>query len=189
MKAVVGLGNPGKEYERTRHNVGRLAVRSFLERCLSPFGTGMRSVVEHGFSMVYWVNDELIVVEPLVYMNLSGVAVKEVCDRYGIQPQDCLVVYDDYAIPFGKLRARKQGSAGGHHGMESVIAELQTEEIPRLRLGIGTEEPISELTDYVLGEFSVEESARLPEILNRAADAIECFVQTEIETVMNRFNA
>lgn len=182
MKAVVGLGNPGKEYERTRHNMGRLAVRSFLGRFTRIEKT------EHDFSVVYYIGDLALVVEPLLYMNVSGIAVREICGRYPVTPQECLIVYDDYAIPFGKLRARKGGSAGGHHGMESVIAELQTEEIPRLRIGIGTGQPLADLTEYVLGEFTPEEHAKLPEILARAANAIECFVQTDIETVMTRFN-
>ncbi len=182
MKAVVGLGNPGKRYERTRHNIGRLAVRSFLERFTQLPKT------EHDFSIVYRIGDRVLVVEPAVYMNVSGVAVREICQIYSIVPQDFLIVYDDVDIPFGRLRARKRGGAGGHHGMESVVAELQTEDIPRLRVGIGTEQPIGELTDYVLGEFTAAEQEKLPEILSRAADAIECFVQTDIETMMNRFN-
>lgn len=177
------MGNPGKAYERTRHNMGRLAVRSFLERFPQFHKT------EHDFSVVYRLSDPVLVVEPLTYMNVSGVAVREICERYPVTPQDCLIVYDDYALSFGRLRARKQGGAGGHHGMESIIAELATEEIPRLRIGIGTDQPLSDLVDYVLGEFTPEEQARLPEILARAADAIECFIQTDIETMMNRFNA
>ncbi len=183
MKAIVGLGNPGKKYERTRHNIGRVAVRSFLQRCPQ-----LHQKTEHDFSLVYRVSDTVLLVEPMVYMNVSGIAVQEVCQRYSIAPRDCLIVYDDYAIPFGRLRARKSGSAGGHHGMESVISELGTEEIPRLRIGIGSPQPIRDLTDYVLGEFAEEEQAQLPDILSRAADAIECFVQSDIETVMNRFN-
>jgi PTH1 family peptidyl-tRNA hydrolase len=182
VKAVVGLGNPGKKYERTRHNIGRLAVRSFLQRCSQLHKT------EHEFSVVYRVSDTMFIVEPMVYMNVSGIAVKEICQRYSIAPRDCLIVYDDYAIPFGRLRARKSGGAGGHHGMESVILELGTEEIPRLRIGIGTEQPLADLAEYVLGEFTAKEQTQLPDILSRAADAIECFVQTDIETVMNRFN-
>lgn len=204
MKAVVGLGNPGKKYERTRHNIGQMAVRSFLERYQTypptlslkgrgfplSLGEGLETRrIEHDFSVVYRVSDTVLVVEPLVYMNASGIAVREICEKYPVTPQECLIVYDDYALPFGKLRARQRGGAGGHHGMESVIAELQTEEIPRLRIGIGTAQTLSDLTDYVLGEFTPEEQAKLPEILSRAADAIECFIQTDIETVMNRFNA
>jgi PTH1 family peptidyl-tRNA hydrolase len=182
VKAVIGLGNPGKKYERTRHNVGRMAVRSFLQRSSIP------GSVEHDFSRVYRSRDGVLVVEPLVYMNLSGISVKELCERYSVAPEHCLIVYDDYAIPFGQIRIRKWGSAGGHHGMQSVIEELQTEEIPRLRVGIGTERAVPELTEYVLGEFSPEEQAELPKILARAAQAIERFVQTDIETTMNRFN-
>jgi PTH1 family peptidyl-tRNA hydrolase len=162
--------------------MGRLAVRSFLERFTQLQKT------EHDFSVVYHVSDAVLVVEPLVYMNASGIAVREICQRYSVPPWDCLIVYDDYALPFGKLRARRSGGAGGHHGMESVILELGTDEIPRLRIGIGSSQPLEDLTDYVLGEFTEEEQAQLPLILARAADAIECFVQTNIETVMNRFN-
>nr|BAL58721.1 peptidyl-tRNA hydrolase, PTH1 family [Candidatus Acetothermum autotrophicum] len=184
MKAVVGLGNPGKQYERTRHNIGRMAVSTFVSRRLVKRG----SPDEVWFSVVYRLEDLVLVVEPLVYMNASGIAVREICEKYPVTPQECLIVYDDYALPFGKLRARKRGGAGGHHGMESVIAELQTEEIPRLRIGIGTAQPLSDLTEYVLSEFTPEEQAKLPEILSHAADAIECFIQADIETVMNRFN-
>lgn len=186
MKAVVGLGNPGKRYERTRHNVGRMVVRSFLDRFPAIKKT------EHDFSVVYRIvgaDRPLLVVEPLVYMNLSGISVKEICGEYAVAPADCLIVYDDYAIPFGKLKVKKKGSAGGHHGMQSVIEELKTEEIPRMRLGIKTEYSLSELTDYVLEEFSPAERTQLPELLSRAADAIECFAQQDIETTMNRFNA
>lgn len=188
MKAVVGLGNPGKQHERTRHNLGRMAVRSFLDRFPAIKKT------EHDFSVVYRIvgahgDISLLIVEPLVYMNLSGISVKEICGKYAVVPADCLIVYDDYAIPFGKLKVKKKGSAGGHHGMQSVIEELHTEEIPRMRLGIGTEYSLSELTDYVLEEFSPEERTQLPELLSRAADAIERFAQQDIETVMNRFNA
>ena len=187
MKAIVGLGNPGQTYERTRHNIGRLAVRSFLQRCSQLHKT------EHDFSVVYRLVGAqhavpLLIVEPMVYMNVSGIAVKEICQRHSIAPRDCLIVYDDYAIPFGRLRARKSGGAGGHHGMESVILELGTEEIPRLRIGIGRDQPLTDLAEYVLGEFTAKEQTQLPDILSRAADAIECFVQTDIETVMNRFN-
>lgn len=189
VKAVIGLGNPGRRYERTRHNLGRMAVRAFLRR-LSDI-----SKTEHDFSVVYR-GGAVLVVEPLTYMNLSGVAVKEVCGLYRIAPQDCLAVYDDYAIPFGKMRVRARGSAGGHHGMQSVIEELQTEEIPRLRLGIGETSPSPllrsgegsrSLTDYVLADFSPQEQAQLAEILKQAADTLECFVQSDIQAAMNRF--
>lgn len=182
MKAIVGLGNPGKHYERTRHNLGRMAARAFLRR-LSHIAKA-----EHDFARVYRCG-QILVVEPLVYMNLSGVAVQAVCEDYEIEPRNSLIVYDDYALPFGKMTVKAKGGAGGHHGMQSVIEALQTKEIPRLKLGIGAEQPLNELTDYVLEEFRPAEAAQLSEILQRAAEAIECFVQSDIETVMNRFNA
>ncbi len=182
MKAIVGLGNPGKRYARTRHNLGNMAAHAFLRRLADIAKT------EHDFARVYR-RGQILVVEPLVYMNLSGVAVQEVCEAYEIAPRNLLIVYDDYALPFGRLSAKAAGGAGGHHGMQSVIAALQTKEIPRLKLGIGTAQPLHELTDYVLERFSPAEEAQLSEILQRAAEAIECFVQSNIETVMNRFNA
>lgn len=181
MKAIVGLGNPGRHYERTRHNLGRLAVRAFLQK------HSYLEKQEHDFSLIYRLEDALVV-EPLVYMNLSGLSVKEVCERYPVTPQELLIVYDDYSLPFGKMRARAQGGAGGHHGMESIIEILQTKEIPRLKLGIGSEQPLSDLSDYVLAEFSDDEAQQLSEFLQRAVAAIECFIQSDIETVMNRFN-
>jgi PTH1 family peptidyl-tRNA hydrolase len=181
MKAVVGLGNPGKRYERTRHNLGRMAVRAFLSRLA---GVAKQ---EHDFSVIYRVG-ETLVVEPSVYMNLSGISVEEVCERCSVTPQELLIVYDDYSLPFGVMRAKAQGGAGGHHGMLSIIEALQTQEIPRLKLGIGSEQPLSELADYVLEEFSEDEAKQLSEFLARAAAAIGCFVESDIETVMNRFN-
>jgi len=184
MKAVIGLGNPGKQYAKTRHNLGRMAIHHYLRR----FSKEKIKKVEQDFSVVYKIRDERLIVEPLTYMNLSGVSVKETCEKFSLSPSDCLLVYDEYAVPFGKMKAKPGGGAGGHNGVASVLAELSTREISRLRLGIGIETRLSDLVSFVLEEFDEDERQRLPELLERAADAIECFFAEGLNAVMNRFN-
>lgn len=183
MKAVIGLGNPGKQYAKTRHNLGRMAIHHYLKR----FSKERIKKIELRFSMVYRM-DERLIVEPLTYMNLSGVSVKETCEKFSLSSSDCLLVYDEYAVPFGKMKAKPGGGAGGHNGVASVIAELSTREISRLRLGIGMEATLSDLVSFVLEEFDEDERQRLPELLGRAADAIECFLAAGLNAAMNRFN-
>jgi PTH1 family peptidyl-tRNA hydrolase len=185
VKAVFGLGNPGKRYEQTRHNLGRMAIHHYLERWRERRQDMQRT--GHGFSITYRAGDSLIV-EPLTYMNLSGLAVKEIREAYSLALSDCLLVYDEYAIPFGQMKAKPGGGSGGHQGVASVIAELSTRAIPRLRLGIGRAEPIPDLVDFILQEFDEEEKRRLPEVLDRAAEAIACFLAEGLAAVMNRFN-
>jgi PTH1 family peptidyl-tRNA hydrolase len=183
MKAVIGLGNPGAPYARTRHNLGRMAIHRYLKRSAKE----KMKKSEQNFSLIYQLEEKLIV-EPLTYMNLSGIAVKEVCDVFSLKFADCLLVYDEYAVSFGKIKAKPGGGAGGHNGVASVIEELSTRDIPRLRLGIGREIKLSDLVRFVLEEFDEEEKKRLPEFLDQAADAIECFFTEDLNAVMNRFN-
>jgi len=181
-KAAVGLGNPGSSYQHTRHNLGFLAVDRYLRRLRrKPKRTASETAV-------LYRQGDILLAKPSTYMNRSGWAVREILDSFRLTPGQCLIVYDDYALPFGVLRARARGGGGGHHGMESIIAELSTEEIPRLRLGIGAGLPLEDLTDHVLGNFTPEEEAKLEEFLTRAADAIDCFFHRDIEAVMNQFN-
>lgn len=182
-KAVFGLGNPGPHYARTRHNFGFLAVDAYLER----YRRGARPL-ERDQVLLYRLDDRLLV-KPLTYMNLSGLAVRQVCKEYQLWPHDCLIVYDDYALPFGRMRARTRGSAGGHHGMSSIIEALGTQEIPRLRLGIGKNESVTDLVEYVLAPFTPDEEKELPVLLGRAADAIDLFFRQGIEAVMRAVNA
>lgn len=181
-KAAVGLGNPGCQYQRTRHNLGFLAIERWLAR-----STRKTSQFACDTAMLYQ-QDDILLAKPTTYMNRSGLAVREICERFQLTSQQCLIIYDDYALPFGVLRARAHGGAGGHHGMESIIAELGTEEIPRLRMGIAAASALDDLTDYVLGEFTPEEEKLLAEFLARAAAAMDCFFEQDIQAVMNRFN-
>jgi PTH1 family peptidyl-tRNA hydrolase len=181
-KAVVGLGNPGPQYERTRHNLGFLAIDHYLER--------VRRAPEplpDEHALLYRVGRDLLA-KPQTYMNLSGLAVREISKRFRLAPQQFFIVYDDVALPFGTLRARARGGAGGHRGMASVIEALGTEEVPRLRLGIGRDPVPEDLTSYVLEEFTPEEEERLDAFLDRAAEAIGCFLYRDILAVMNEFN-
>ena len=183
MKAVVGLGNPGKKYEKTRHNYGRMAIHQYLKR----FPKESFHKIELDFSLVYRLEDRLLV-EPLIYMNLSGLSVKEVTNKYDLAASDCLLIYDEYAVPFGKIKAKPGGSAGGHNGVASVIEELSTREIPRLRLGIGIDAPLSDLVEFVLAEFDSDEKKQLPALLEKAAEAMDCFFAENLNAMMNRFN-
>jgi len=197
LKAVFGLGNPEARYRGTRHNLGFMAVDRYLARLRGQPSRGLlagwrerarfrsRRVDQ---ALVYRAKEGLLLVKPLTYMNRSGLAVREIVERFKLRPEDCLIVYDDFAIPLGGMRARARGGSGGHKGMESIIAELGTEEIPRLRLGIGREGLRGELTDYVLGRFTPEELEIIEQVLERAAGAIDLFYEEGIERMMNEVN-
>lgn len=181
-KVAVGLGNPGLCYRRTRHNMGFLAVDRYLERVADT-----PQELPCDAATLYRLGSHLLA-KPTTYVNRSGLAARKLVTRYGVPPERCLIVYDDAALRFGTLRARARGGSGGHRGMASVIESLGTREIPRLRLGIGTEPLPEDLTGFVLGEFTPPEAAELDAFLDRAAEAIERFFRRDIQAVMNEFN-
>ena len=194
MKAVFGLGNPGGEYRQTRHNLGFLVIDRYLER-LRPQASLPRLLSSVrlrgrrlGPALVYRVKGDLLLVKPLTYMNNSDLAVKAIISRFGLRLDDSLVVCDDLALPWGRLRLRAKGGAGGHGGLASIIAELGTEGIPRLRIGVGREGVQGDLTPYVLGRFTPEELLELDAILDRAARAIEIFAEGGIARAMSEVN-
>lgn len=195
MKLIVGLGNPGKEYRDTRHNVGFLVVdeiarRHELEWAMAP------SQVPDAFVAKKYANPggglapgrPVLLAKPLTFMNRSGDAVGALARYYDIAAGDILVVYDDVDLPFGKLRARARGSAGTHNGMRSVVERLGTIEFPRLRLGVGRGDRRRDLADHVLSKFEPDERAGLESFISRAADAAEMFAVESIAKVMNAFN-
>lgn len=139
-------------------------------------------------ALAYRVEDDLLLVKPLTYMNRSGVAVRGIVKRFELRLEDCLIVYDDFDIPWGRLRAKAQGGSGGHKGMASIIEELGSAEIPRLRIGIRGEGFQENLTDYVLGGFTPGELGELDQILNRAVGAIDIFYENGIERMMEEVN-
>ena len=180
-RLIVGLGNPGKKYEGTRHNVGFLVVDRLAARknvALFPNSRWRAQVAQA---------EGALLVKPLTFMNESGKAVQLLSAYYKIPPESCLVVYDDTALPFGRLRIRRGGSAGGHNGMKSVIACLGTQEFPRVRFGVG-EAGGRDLAGHVLGNFTRAESSELPVCVEDAADAIDCICARGIDDAMAEWN-
>jgi PTH1 family peptidyl-tRNA hydrolase len=184
-RVVVGLGNPGERYAETRHNLGFRVVAVLAQRRGIVVGeTECNSRVGRGA-------DGLHLVMPQTYMNRSGFALRCLAERHGFEPSEVLVVHDEVALPLGRLRMRPGGSPGGHRGLESVVENLRTDRVPRLRLGCGGEDgpPAGEdLVEYVLSPFRPDEQEAVREMVERAADACEAWVARGIEAAMNEFN-
>ena len=187
MKLIVGLGNPGAEYRETRHNVGFKVIDALADRWR--LGDQWREKFD-ALHMKTMVGDEsVIIAKPLTFMNLSGQAVSALAGFYKIEPADVLVVTDDIALPLGRLRARREGGAGGHNGLKSIIQSLATQAFPRMRVGVGRGDSRRDLADHVLGRFDADERDTVSAAVLRAADATEVFLSDGIERVMNVFNA
>ena len=189
MKLIVGLGNPGRRYQDTKHNVGFRVIDALHEKTQGKQQTSRRTQTSICKSLVMqtkWHDTSVILAKPMTYMNNSGVAVAALVDRLEVPLSQLCVVYDDVHLDIGILRMRQKGSAGGQKGMKSIIHHLGTNEFPRLRIGIG--EPIGDLVDYVLTEFSQTEEIEIESTIHRAVDAIETFVKDDILTAMNQFN-
>ena len=184
---IVGLGNPGREYRDTRHNVGFMVVDELARRHGLTLSMAPSQVPETLVAKRFGP-DPLLLAKPLTFMNNSGDAVAALARYYDIAPSDLLIVVDEVALPFGRLRARARGSAGGHNGLKSVIARLGTTEFSRLRLGIGRGDVRRDLADHVLSRFEADEQAALEEFITRAADAAEMFAVDGIGKVMNTYN-
>jgi PTH1 family peptidyl-tRNA hydrolase len=187
MRLIVGLGNPGREYRDTRHNVGfmvadEIAKRHGLTLAMAP------SQVPDAMIAKKFGAEPVLIAKPLTFMNRSGDAVAALTRYYDIAIADLLVVVDEVALPFGRLRARARGSAGGHNGLKSCIERLGTNEFPRLRLGVGRGDSRRDLADHVLSKFEADEQSALGEFIARAADAAEMFAAEGIGKVMNTYN-
>ena len=185
MKIVVGLGNPGSQYAKTRHNAGWMVLDEVADRA----GWAGRGRTRDASSVVggRFRGLDLTLVKPLTFMNDSGLAVRKVLAREHAPLVDLLVVADDFALPFGKLRFREGGSAGGHNGLGSIIDELSSEAFSRLRVGIG--DPDHGALDHVLSAFRPDEQARMAEFLDAAADAVEAWAREGTSKAANRFNS
>jgi PTH1 family peptidyl-tRNA hydrolase len=192
MKLIVGLGNPGREYRDTRHNVGFMVADELARRYQLAFGMAPAQVPETFVAKKYGGPGQdgvpVLLAKPLTYMNRSGDAVGALARYYDIAAADLLVVVDEVALPFGRLRARARGSAGGHNGLRSIIERLGTQEFARLRLGVGRGDQRRDLADHVLSKFEPEERSELEPFIARAADAAEMFAAEGIQTVMNTYN-
>ena len=184
MKIVVGLGNPGTQYEKTRHNIGWMVLDQLADRA-GWAGKG-RTRDAASIAMGRFRGLDLTIVKPLTFMNDSGRAVRKVLAREHAPLNELLVIADDFALPFGKLRFRENGGAGGHNGLRSIIDELQTEKFSRLRVGIGA--PDRGFIDHVLAPFQPDERQRLEGLLEAAADAVEEWARHGTSKAANRFN-
>ncbi len=185
MKVIVGLGNPGSNYQNTRHNVGFMVVDRLVQR-LAP-GAPSRSQFQAAVIQTRTDDDRCLLVKPLTYMNLSGISVAEIVHFYKLDLADLLVIADDVALPLGDLRLRKNGSDGRHNGLADITTRLGSDAFPRLRVGIDPPGRIPR-HDYVLGRFTEEQSPVMHERLGHAADAAWCWANQGADTAMNRYN-
>lgn len=185
MRLIVGLGNPGSQYDRTRHNVGFMVLDALAERLGVSIGRKAFNALT-GDGMLGDV--KLILLKPQQYMNRSGHAVATAAGFYKLTGQDVLVALDDLALPVGQLRIRAKGSAGGHNGLKDIIARLGTDTFARLRVGIGDSGRL-DAADYVLSRFGDEEQAAVRQAVEKSVEAILCWAQHDVETAMNRYNS
>lgn len=182
MRLVVGLGNPGPEYAGTRHNLGfRVVEEVARRRALGTWSPLCAALVAGG--------GELLVARPQTFMNRSGLAVRCLAERGGLEPGAILVVFDDLALPIGRLRLRAGGGSGGHRGMASILEQVRSDDVPRLRVGIGPAPAGVDLAEWVLAAFEETEREAVEAAVQRGADACEAWLEEDLERVAARFNA
>lgn len=185
MRVIVGLGNPGAEYEGSRHNVGFLVVAGLADGCGIGLSAGRGDFISGEGQIEH---EELRLVLPLTYMNRSGRAVVQVLDEMGASPSDMLVVCDDVNLPLGRLRLRRAGSDGGHNGLASIIASLGTDCFARLRLGVGMPPENRDMAEYVLDTFRDDERQTVSDMIERSVDAVRAVVRDGIDKTMTVYN-
>lgn len=186
MYLIVGLGNPGRQYENTKHNVGFDTVDYLIEEYRIP-QAGVKHKAMYGKGII--AGQKVLIAKPLTYMNLSGESVRELVDYYKIDPEtELIVLYDDISLEPGQIRIRKKGSAGGHNGIKNIIAQIGTDVFARVKIGVGEKPKNWDLADYVLSPFGKEERAAVDDAIKKAAKAVEMIVQEEIDAAMNMFN-
>jgi len=183
MWLIAGLGNPGRKYSRTRHNVGFMVIEEVADSYMinltarKEYRIGRGSVEGH----------DILLVEPLLFMNLSGLAVKKILRKFNIQPENLIIIHDDIDMETGKLRIRRTGSSGGHKGVESIIQNIGSKDFIRIKIGIGREQEIP-AEEYVLSKFKRQEIGAIKETIQRAADAIHSIISEGADKAMNEFN-
>lgn len=184
MYLIVGLGNPGKQYKLTRHNIGYLVI----DRLSRIYGVDFRKRKLYLYSIFHRDDSHIIIAKPTTYMNLSGNAVRALIDYYHIDIRKILVVVDDINLPLGKIRLREKGSDGGHNGLSSIIQSLHTNEFSRLRVGIGSDHPLDNMVNFVLSEFNSRELSQLDDIVETCVEAIGTYLDEGFTFAMNRYN-
>ena len=186
MFLIAGLGNPGRQYEKTRHNMGFDTIDELIDRHRIPQG-GIAHKAMYGKGMI--AGEKVLAVKPLTYMNLSGESLREWVNYYKLDPEtEMVVIYDDIDLDPGQIRIRKKGSAGGHNGIKSIIAQLGTQNFYRIKVGVGAKPWGWDLADYVLGRFSSDERIAVDKAICDAADAVEMILRDGIESAMNHYN-
>lgn len=186
MYIIAGLGNPGKQYAQTRHNVGFDTIDILADKYNISVDTKKHKAL-CGKGMIE--GQKVVLAKPQTFMNLSGESVRELVDFYKIDPEEeLIVIYDDISLEPGKIRIRKKGSAGGHNGIKNIIAQLGTQNFQRVKVGVGEKPKGWDLADYVLGHFSKEDRGLVDDALKRVAGAVELMVQGEVDQAMNQFN-
>lgn len=185
MKLIIGLGNPGKPYEHTRHNVGFDVLDALADRWGATFNQTKFNGI---YATVHRPEGKVILLKPLTYMNLSGESVRPLMDYFDIDIEDMIVVYDDLDLEIGKLRLRQKGSAGGHNGIKSIIQHIGTQEFNRIRVGVSRPPAGVKVADYVLSRFSKEDTPVLDDAIKKSCDALEASLTKPFLDVMNMFN-
>src|SRR6266571_6809683 len=209
MKLIVGLGNPGKQYEHTRHNLGFMVVEHLLKALESVEKTVWTddTKLKSDSAQLTWNGEKIILAKPKTFMNNSGMAVQLISSYYKIAPEDVWVVYDEFDLPLGSMKIRLGGAAAGHHGVESVIEQLGTDKFWRFRLGIGigshhagapvreegkretlSRQDFGDVSDYVLDNFGVSEQGKVRELIKHGADALQLALEKGMTEAMNRYN-
>ena len=186
MYIIVGLGNPTRQYEGTKHNVGFDTIDYLIDEYQIPSsGTGHKALFGKGMI----AGQKVIVAKPMTYMNLSGESVRELVNYYKVDPEsELIVVYDDISLAPGQIRIRKKGSAGGHNGIKNIIANLGTDHFMRVKVGVGAKPKGWDLADHVLGRFSADDRKRVDEAIELAADAVEKIITDGPDAAMNEYN-
>ena len=182
MFIIVGLGNPGRKYKLTRHNIGFIVI----DQLLTKYNLSLKK--NKLYSSVFTKIDckDVLIIKPLTYMNLSGNALTSIFQNISIDISQLLIICDDINLPFGTIRFRSKGSDGGQKGLRSIIASISTQEFSRMRIGIGNK--FDDIVDYVLSSFSKDEKEDLNFLINKAVEAVECFINNNMEITMSRFN-
>lgn len=185
MKCIVGLGNPGRKYKNTRHNIGFMVIDELLHRLKEKSD---KTKFNCEYALTHVAGEKVLLVKPMTFMNLSGEGLRPLLDYYGVDPEDTLVAYDDLDLPTGKIRLRLKGGHGGHNGIRSLIDHLGTREFKRLRIGIGRPIDRTPVVNYVLQPFAKTERESIALAIKLAADASEMWFSKSFADVMNEFN-
>ncbi len=183
MQALIGLGNPGRRYEFTRHNIGFIFLDYLQSKFNIPFSPGKG---DYYFCETALSGEKVLLVKPVTYMNRSGLAVIQVLEQFELTSKDLLIIYDDFSLPFAEIRIRARGSSAGHNGLKSIIYYLESEVFQRLKIGIGS--PADNSIDYVLSKFSADEEKQLGAVLEQSYQAVKFWIEHGIDLTMNKFN-